>query len=111
MGEYLKIMEISSELLREKINNGEKVIVDFHALWCFPCKSMKPTFERLVNENTTNVGMYTMDVDQNRELAIELGVRSVPTIKVFNGGGVVDTKVGVLNEAQIKELVSELINE
>lgn len=104
-------MEISSELLREKINNGEKVIVDFHALWCFPCKSMKPTFERLVNENTTNVGMYTMDVDQNRELAIELGVRSVPTIKVFNGGGVVDTKVGVLNEVQIKELVSELINE
>jgi len=103
-------MEISSDLLREKIKNGEKVIVDFHATWCFPCKSMKPTFEKLTNENTTNVGMFTMDVDQNRELAIELGIRSVPTIKVFNGGGVVDTKVGVLNEGQIKELVSELIN-
>jgi thioredoxin-like negative regulator of GroEL len=54
--------------------------------------------------------MFTMDVDQNRELAIELGIRSVPTIKVFNGGGVVGTKVGVLNEGQIKELVTELIN-
>jgi len=103
-------MEISSELLREKIKNGEKVIVDFHATWCGPCKMMKPTFERLTNENTTEVGMYTMDVDTNRDLAVELGIRSVPTIKVFNGGGVIGTRVGVLNEGQIKELVTELLN-
>jgi thioredoxin-like negative regulator of GroEL len=51
-----------------------------------------------------------MDVDHNRELAIELGIRSVPTIKVFNGGGVVETKVGVLKEGEIKELMTELIN-
>jgi thioredoxin 1 len=103
-------MEISSELLREKIKNGEKVIVDFHATWCGPCKMMKPTFEKLTNENTTEVGMFTMDVDQNRELSMELGIRSVPTIKVFNGGGVVDTKVGVLRENQIKDLMTELLN-
>ena len=103
-------MEISSELLREKIKNGEKVIVDFHATWCGPCKMMKPTFEKLTNENTTEVGMFTMDVDTNRDLAVELGIRSVPTIKVFNSGGVIETKVGVLNEGQIKELVTGLLN-
>jgi thioredoxin 1 len=103
-------MEISSSELREKINKGEKVIVDFHATWCGPCKMMKPTFERLTNENTTEVGMFTMDVDANRELAIELGIRSVPTIKVFNEGKIKETKVGVLSEGQIKELVTELIN-
>ena len=103
-------MEISSPELREKIKNGEKVIVDFHATWCGPCKMMKPTFEKLTNENTTEVGMFTMDVDSNRDLAIELGIRSVPTIKVFNGGGVIETKVGVLNEGQIKELVTGLLN-
>lgn len=103
-------MEISSSELREKISNGEKVIVDFHATWCGPCKMMKPTFEKLTTENTSEVGMYTMDVDINRDLAIELGIRSVPTIKVFNEGKVSSTKVGVLNEGQIKELVTELIN-
>jgi len=103
-------MEISSSELREKINKGEKVIVDFHATWCGPCKMMKPTFERLTNENTTEVGMFTMDVDANRELAIELGIRSVPTIKIFNEGKIKETKVGVLSEGQIKELVTELIN-
>jgi thioredoxin-like negative regulator of GroEL len=71
---------------------------------------MKPTFEKLTNENTTEVGMFTMDVDTNRDLAVELGIRSVPTIKVFNGGGVIETKVGVLNEGQIKELVTGLLN-
>ena len=103
-------MEISSAELKEKIDNGEKVIVDFHATWCGPCKMMKPTFERLAKENTTPVQMYTMDVDKNREMAMTLGVRSVPTIKVINGGNVVDTKVGLIQEQQIKELVQELIN-
>lgn len=103
-------MEISSVELQQKINNGEKVIVDFHARWCGPCKMMKPTFEKLTTENTSEVQMYTMDVDLNREIAISLGIRSVPTIKVFNGGGVVETKVGVLSEGQIKDLVTELIN-
>lgn len=103
-------MEISSVELQEKIKNGEKVIVDFHARWCGPCKMMKPTFEKLTTENTSEVQMYTMDVDLNREIAISLGIRSVPTIKVFNGGEVVETKVGVLSEGQIKDLVTELIN-
>jgi thioredoxin 1 len=103
-------MEISSVELQQKINNGEKVIVDFHATWCGPCKLMKPTFEKLTTENTSEVQMYTMDVDLNREIAISLGIRSVPTIKVFNAGEVVETRVGVLSEGQIKDLVTELIN-
>jgi thioredoxin 1 len=71
---------------------------------------MKPIFEKLTTENTSEVQMYTMDVDLNREIAISLGIRSVPTIKVFNKGEVVETKVGVLSEGQIKGLVTELIN-
>lgn len=102
-------MEITQEILREKINNGEKVIVDFHALWCGPCKMMKPTFEKISNENTTEVQMYTMDVDKNRELAIELGIRSVPTIKTFNGSQNIETKVGLLQEAQLKQLLNNLV--
>ena len=103
-------MEISSVELQQKINNGEKIIVDFHATWCGPCKMMKPTFEKLTTENTSEVQMYTMDVDLNRDVAISLGIRSVPTIKVFNAGQIVETKVGVLSEGQIKGLITELIN-
>jgi thioredoxin 1 len=103
-------MEINSVDLQEKIKNGEKLIVEFHGVWCQPCQIMKPIFEKVSKENTSKVQMYTMDIDLNKEIAIGFGVRSIPTIKVFNGGSVIGTKVGVLNETSIKDLVKELIN-
>ena len=103
-------MEITGNQLQEKIKNGEKVILKLGTVWCGPCKVLNPIFEKVARENTSDVQMYTMDVDQNREMAMTLGVRSVPTIKVINGGNVVNTKVGLIQEQEIKELVQELIN-
>jgi thioredoxin 1 len=103
-------MEITSIELQEKINSGEKVIVEFWAEWCGPCKMMKPVFERVSNNNTSNVGMYTMNVDLNREVGATLGIRSIPTIKVFENGEVVDTRVGMMNEGQINGILTELVN-
>jgi thioredoxin 1 len=103
-------MEITSVELQEKINKGEKLIVEFWAEWCGPCRMMKPIFERISNENTSDVQMYTMNVDMNREVGASLGIRSIPTIKVINGGEVTETKVGMLNEGQLKEMLTELIN-
>ena len=111
MGKYLKIMEISGSELQEKIDNNEKVIVEMYATWCQPCLAMKPIFEKVSNQNTSDVQMYMMDVDSNRDFAVKYGVRSVPTIKIFNGSSSVGTKVGLLSEGDIKELVSELIHE
>ena len=102
-------MEITALELQEKINKGEKIIIEFWATWCGPCKMMKPTFEKVANENTSDVQMYTMDIDENREFVSSLGIRSIPTIKVFNGGEVTDTKVGVFSEQGIKDLVSNLL--
>jgi thioredoxin 1 len=102
-------MEITANELQEKIKNGDKVIVEFWGTWCNPCLMMKPTFEKVTNENTSDVQMYTMDIDNNREFVSSLGIRSIPTIKVFNGGEVTDTKVGVLQEQGIKELVTNLL--
>lgn len=103
-------MEISSVELQEKINKGEKIILKLGATWCGPCKMLKPIFEKVTNENTTDVQMYTLDVDLNREIAISLGVRSVPTIKLFIAGEVIDTKVGVQSEAQLNDMINTLIN-
>jgi thioredoxin 1 len=102
-------MEITGNELQEKINNGEKVIVEFWGTWCGPCIMMKPTFEKVANENTSDVQMYTMDIDNNREFVSSLGIRSIPTIKVFDGGEVKETRVGVIAEQGIKELVTNLL--
>jgi len=103
-------MEISSVDLQQKINNGDKIIVEFWAEWCGPCRMMKPIFEKVANDNSSDVQMYTMNIDQNQGVAASLGIRSIPTIKMFNASQVIDTRVGVLNESQINGLVTELIN-
>lgn len=103
-------MEITSVELQEKINSGKKVIVEFWAEWCGPCKMMKPLFERVSSQNTSNVEMYTMNVDLNKEIAASLGIRSIPTIKVFQNSDIIDTRVGMMNEGQINGILTELIN-
>jgi len=106
-------MEITQEKLLEKINNGEKLVVDFYTDWCNPCKMMKPIFEKVSeqfrNENS-EVQLYTMNVEKNRDIAVKYGVRAVPTIKSFNNGDVIDSKSGVQMEGQIKDLATNLIN-
>ena len=112
---------LTKETFKEKVFNFEAnkewkyegnkpCLIDFYANWCGPCKMLKPLFEKVAKENDTDVQMYTMDVDLNMDFAKKYGVRSVPTIKSFNVGEVSNTKVGVLSEGQIKELVTELTN-
>jgi thioredoxin 1 len=103
-------MEISSVELQQKINGGEKLMVEFWAEWCGPCKMMKPIFEKVASSNQSDVKMYTLNIDNNREVAMSLGIRSIPTVKMFNAGQVVETKIGLLSENQINDLVVELIN-
>jgi thioredoxin 1 len=103
-------MEISGIELETKIKNGEKIIVDIYGLWCRPCMEMKPTFEKVASENDTDVQMYTIDVDVNRDRMIEMGVRSVPMIKSFSGGKEVYSKPGIHLENELKELIKDLQN-
>ena len=77
-------MEITTLELQEKIKNGEKLIVDFWANFCAPCRMMKPVFDKVSDEfrnENSDVKLYTMDIDQNREYVTTLGIRSIPTIR------------------------------
>lgn len=104
-------MEITQEELKKKIENGDKLIIDFFTTWCGPCKVMKPVFEKVSQENRNNnseVELYTINVEENREISAQYGVRSVPTIKVFSNGDVVQSKTGRMSEQEINELVEDL---
>jgi thioredoxin 2 len=106
-------MEISSSELQEKIKNGEKIVVDFWAGWCGPCRMMKPIFERVSNDavqNNSEVSYYTFDVESDKAYAASLGIRSIPTIKSFANGREMTTQTGVLQEEQLKNLENILVN-
>jgi thioredoxin 1 len=101
-------MEITAQELNEKIENGEKLIVDFGASWCGPCSALKPIFEKVAS--TTDVQMFTLNIEENKEVAASLGIRAIPTIKSFNDGKEVSNNVGMIQETRITQLVNELIN-
>ncbi len=104
-------MEITSELLKEKINNGEKILVDFYGTFCGPCKLMKPMFEKadeITKETNSKVKLFTFNVDTDRDFIKELGLRSVPTIKGFSNGQEIFSEVGVKQTNDILEMVEKL---
>lgn len=106
-------MEITSTELQEKIKNGDKLVVDFFAEWCGPCKTMKPIFEKVGNDATMNnslVSYYTFNVESDREFSASLGIRSIPTVKTFSEGREVTTQTGLLQEGQLKNLENILVN-
>jgi thioredoxin len=106
-------MEITTEELKQKIENGEKLVVDFWAPWCGPCKIMKPIFEKVSEEyrnENSEVQLFTLNVEENKEFATELGIRAIPTVKTFSGGEQKFSSPGMLAEGRIKELAVELLN-
>ena len=105
-------MEITSKELKQKITNGEKILVDFYGKFCGPCKIMKPWFESASEElkkNNSDVSLYTFDIDSDREFVIsELGLKSVPTIKGFKDGKEVYHNVGISKKEQIIQVTNEI---
>ena len=101
-------MEITSNELRMKIESGEPRIVDFWATFCGPCKIYKPTFDKVAE--SSSVQMYTMNVEDNPEYAIQLGIRAVPTTKLFSNGVEMFSKPGMLSENELKSIINNVIN-
>jgi thioredoxin 1 len=97
--------ELSPEELKSKIENGETFLVDLFATWCGPCKIMLSNLEMVTkspNYNTA-VQVYKYNVESDISLSKTLGVKSVPTIKIFSGGKEVFNHVGVMSPDQIKK--------
>ena len=85
------------------------VVVDFWAEWCGPCKTLGPTLERLTDEAGGVFELAKVDVDQNQELAGQMGVQGIPTVVAFKDGLPVSQFTGALPEAQVKEWLTEFM--
>ena len=89
------------------INDTRPVIVDFHALWCGPCKVQSPILKELAAELGDKVRVIKIDVDQNNTLASQYQIQSVPTLIVFKNGKPVWRQSGVVTNAALLGILTQ----
>jgi putative thioredoxin len=85
------------------------VVVDFWATWCKPCKTIGPILVKMANEAQGSFRLARLDVDDNQNLALRYGVRSIPTLKAISQGEVVGELVGAQPEERLREFVANII--
>jgi len=90
-----RVKEISeSEFQTEVLDTTDKVVVDFWAPWCGPCKMVAPELEKLAGKTGDAVRYVKVNVDESPEVAMRYGIMSIPTIALFEGGSLVTQVVG-----------------
>ena len=92
------------------INQKNPILLDFYADWCGPCQSLLPTVEKLSEEYEGKVEIQKVNVDQNRDLAVQYGVRSIPALFFLKDTEIVDKLNGVVPENLLKEKLEALLN-
>ena len=88
----------------EVINSNKPVLLDFWAAWCGPCRMVSPVVDEIANESP-NVKVGKINVDEQQELAQAFKVMSIPTLAVVKGGKVVKTVVGARPKADILKMI------
>ena len=86
------------------LNSNVPVLVDFYADWCGPCRMIAPVLKELAQE-TSDAKIVKVNVDHSPQLAARYGINSIPNLKVFDHGKVVDEHLGLANKARLKEML------
>ena len=94
----------------ESLKNGDQpLVVDFWATWCGPCRMVGPVISELAQEYDGRIVVGKCDVEENEDIAMEFGIRNIPTILFFKNGQVVDKIVGAQAKARIQEKFEALL--
>lgn len=95
---YIKNEEEFNEVIKK-----DKVVIDFYAEWCGPCKMLSPILDKVSKE--MNLDTYKVNVDEVEDVARQYGIMSIPTVMVFEKGKMTKKNVGFMDDAELREFV------
>ncbi len=105
MGKYI---ELTASNFEATVNSGISV-VDFWAPWCGPCRMVAPIIEELAEEYDGKAKICKVNTDEEQDLAVKFGIRSIPTILFLKDGKVVDQMVGAAAKQTFKQKIDSLL--
>ena len=101
----MAVVNITNTNFKEEVlDSDKKVLVDFWAPWCGPCRMVSPIVEEIAEENAA-IKVAKINIDEQPQLASQYGVMSIPTLMVFENGDVADKAVGARNKAFILQML------
>lgn len=101
----MKEVRLNVSNFESEVTNAEgKILVDFFATWCGPCKMLAPILAEFA-ESRDDVKVCKLDVDEAAPLAIKYGVNVIPTLILFENGSVVKKEVGFMDKSQLDKFV------
>ena len=108
MSEVLAVTQDSFE--EEVVKSDNPVLVDFWAVWCGPCKMLAPVVEELAKEYDGRAKFVSVNVDDERGVALKYNIHSIPTLIFFKGGSPAGQIVGVKPRSEIAAKLDELLS-
>ena len=107
----MKPVELTEESFEQEVLKAAiPVLVDFWAAWCGPCKMIAPIVEELATEYEGKLKIGKVDVDNHQKIAMQYGIRSIPTLLIFKSGKVVEQIVGAAPKKTVVEKLSKHLN-
>lgn len=93
----------------EVLQSDVPVLVDFWADWCAPCRAIAPAVEEIADEYEGKAKVGKLDVDNNQQVAMEYGIRSIPTLLIFKNGEVAEQIIGAVPKTQLSSKLNNTI--
>ncbi len=101
---------LTDQTFKDAVSGAEgPVLVDFWAEWCGPCRMLGPIIESLAEAYAGRATIAKIDIDANQSVAMQLGIRSIPTVMLFDKGEVVETFIGVRPENDYRQSLDKLV--
>lgn len=103
-----QIINATDATFDELINSETPVLVDYWAEWCAPCRALAPALEEIAGEMSEQLKVAKVNIDDNREVAVKMGIRGIPTLMIFKNGKTIGQHVGALSKSDLAEFVKKV---
>jgi len=99
------MIHLKDEVFDELIQEGT-VVVDFYADWCGPCRMLGPILEE-ISEERSDIKIIKVNTEEHEELAMKYGVMSIPNLKLFQDGKLIDSRIGFLTKDALEDWIQK----